>query len=155
MASSKKIGLESLRPPAGSKPSRKRRGRGHGSGRGKTSGRGHKGQKSRSGVSIPAWFEGGQMPLYRRTPKRGFKSLNRVEYQVVNVRDLDRVASDTIGLVELRKAGLMGSMGQPLKLLGQGDVSRAVTVSVHACSESARAKVEAAGGRVELIARHG
>lgn len=155
MASSKKIGLESLRPPAGSKPSRKRVGRGHGSGRGKTSGRGHKGQKSRSGASIPAWFEGGQMPLHRRTPKRGFNPLNRVEYQVVNVRDLERVTGDTIGLVELRKAGLMGSMRQPIKLLAQGDVSRAVTVSVHGCSDAARAKIEAAGGRVELIPRHG
>ena len=151
----KKIGLESLRPPAGSKSSRKRVGRGHGSGSGKTSGRGHKGQKSRSGASIPAWFEGGQMPLYRRTPKRGFKSLNRVEYQVVNLRDLKRVPEETIGLVELRKAGLMGSMRQPVKLLAQGDVSRALTVSVHACSDAARAKIDAAGGRVELIARHG
>jgi len=155
MANSKRIGLESLRPPAGSKSSRKRVGRGHGSGSGKTSGRGHKGQKSRSGASIPAWFEGGQMPLHRRTPKRGFKPLNRVEYQVVNVRDLERATGDSIGLVELRKAGLMGSMRQPVKLLAQGDVSKAVTVSVHACSEAARAKVEAAGGRVELIPLHG
>ena len=95
------------------------------------------------------------MPLYRRTPKRGFKPLDRVEYQVVNVRDLERVTGDSIGLVELRKAGLMGSMRQPVKLLGQGDVSKPVTVSVHACSEAARVKIEAAGGRVELISRHG
>ena len=95
------------------------------------------------------------MPLYRRTPKRGFKPLERVEYQVVNVRDLERVTGDTIGLVELRKAGLMGSMRQPVKLLAQGEVSRALNVSVHACSEAARAKVEAAGGQVELISRNG
>ena len=95
------------------------------------------------------------MPLYRRTPKRGFTSLNRVEYQVVNVRDLERVEGGTIGLPELRKAGLMGSMRQPIKLLAQGEVSRAITLSVHACSDAARAKIEAAGGRVELIARHG
>jgi large subunit ribosomal protein L15 len=155
MASDKRIGLENLRPPAGSKRSRKRVGRGHGSGSGKTSGRGHKGQKSRSGASIPAWFEGGQMPLYRRTPKRGFTSFNREEYQVVNIRDLDRVSGDSVGLAELKRAGLMGSMRRPVKLLGEGDVARSLTVTVHACSRTARAKIEAAGGRVELISRDG
>ncbi len=95
------------------------------------------------------------MPLYRRTPKRGFKPVSRVTYQVVNVRDLERIEADTIGPAELIAAGVAGSSSRPIKLLGVGEVERAVTLKVHACSKAARVKVEAVGGRVELIARHG
>ncbi|NNK48076.1 MAG: 50S ribosomal protein L15 [Gemmatimonadetes bacterium] len=151
MAESKRIGLDSLSPTPGSRGKRKRIGRGHGSGHGKTSGRGHKGQKSRSGASIPAWFEGGQMPLYRRVPKRGFKPINRREFQVVNVGLIAGLEGSAFGPEELKAHGLIASLKKPVKILGVGSAGRAVTVRAHAFSAAAREKIEADGGTAELI----
>jgi large subunit ribosomal protein L15 len=143
--------LHDLKPSKGSHRDRKRVGRGPGSGTGKTSGRGHKGQKARSGASIPAGFEGGQMPLQRRIPKGGFTPLNRVEYQVVNIRALQEVSGDEITPETLRAQGLIGSLKEPLKILGDGELTRALTVSAHAFSASAREKIEAAGGSATVL----
>lgn len=148
------IELHNLRPPKGSRRGRKRVGRGPGSGKGKTAGRGEKGQNSRSGGGVPAWFEGGQMPLQRRIPKRGFKNRNRIEYQVVNVCDL-HVAGDEASLESLRDAGLVRSLRRPVKILGNGEISTAVNCSVHAVSKTAQAKIEAAGGSVTLLPLRG
>ena len=142
--------LHDLTPNPGSSRNRKRVGRGPGSGSGKTSGRGQKGQKSRSGGRIRRDFEGGQMPLARRIPKRGFKNFNRVEYQVVNIRDLERCDGD-INPDSLRQAGLIRSLRKPVKILGQGEVDQAFSVTAHKCSHSAKTKIEAAGGSVSLI----
>lgn len=147
----KRLGLDNLSPSPGSKRSKKRVGRGPGSGRGKTSGKGHKGQKSRTGASIPAWFEGGQMPLYRRLPKRGFTSRNPTRYQVVNLRDLEDVEGDEFGPEELAALGLIGKADRLVKILGDGTPGRAVTVRAHAFSGSARETIEAEGGTAELI----
>ncbi len=146
------IRLESIKRPAGTKRPSKRLGRGPGSGVGKTAGRGHKGQKSRSGGSTKPWFEGGQMPLQRRLPKRGFTPRNRVEYQVVNVARLERVDGDNVTPQTLRAAGLIGSGNQPVKILGNGDLKKAYKVAAHAFSKSAREKIEKAGGEVREIA---
>ena len=148
------IELHNLRPPKGPRRGRKRVGRGPGSGKGKTAGRGEKGQNSRSGGGVPAWFEGGQMPLQRRIPKRGFTNRNRIEYQVVNVCDL-HVAGDEASLQSLRDAGLVRSLRRPVKILGNGEISAAVNCSVHAVSKTARAKIEAAGGSVTLLPLRG
>ena len=141
--------LHDLSPAPGSTHSRKRVGRGTGSGLGKTAGRGHKGGKSRSGHSGRPGFEGGQMPLIRRVPKRGFTNEFRVEYVVVNVGRLaglgDRVTPEM-----LAEAGLVHA-GRPLKVLGNGEISTAVTVVAHKFSGAARAKIEAAGGRCEEL----
>jgi large subunit ribosomal protein L15 len=142
--------LHDLSPVDGSHRDRKRVGRGPGSGNGKTAGRGQKGQKARSGGSIAAGFEGGQMPLHRRIPKRGFNNLNRVEYQVVNVRDLGGLSGEVTPEV-LREAGLIGSLRKPVKVLGTGEIEAALTVKVHAFSQSARTKIEAAGGAVAVL----
>jgi large subunit ribosomal protein L15 len=146
-----RLGLDNLSPAPGSNRPRKRIGRGHGSGSGKTSGKGHKGQKSRTGVSIPAWFEGGQMPLYRRVPKRGFKSLNPKRYQVVNLSALADLEESEIGPEVLKGYGLIGSARKRVKILGDGAAGRAITVRAHAFSASARASIESDGGTVELI----
>ena len=151
MSESERLGLHNLRPEDGSKTTAKRLGRGHGSGWGKTSGRGHKGQGSRSGGGVPNWFEGGQMPLYRRTPKRGFKPIARVEYRAVNLRDLAGLAESEIDPVVLRSHGLIGSSRELVKVLGAGEVDRSLTVRAHAFSATAREKIEAAGGSVEVI----
>jgi large subunit ribosomal protein L15 len=143
--------LHDLTPPAGSHRDRRRVGRGPGSGRGKTATRGEKGQKARSGGNVHPRFEGGQMPLIRRIPKRGFKSLDRVEYQVVNVRDLVRVEGD-VTPETLKAAGLIGSLRRPVKVLGQGDAPGKLKVSAHKFSKSAQDKIEAAGGSVSVIA---
>ena len=144
--------LSKLRRPEGANTPRKRLGRGPGSGLGKTSGKGHKGQKARTGHhGVPAWFEGGQMPLQRRLPKRGFKNPFRVEYATVNLRDLERLEEDNITPAVLAKHRLGGKKGQPVKILGTGDISRKVTVQAHAVSDAARTKIEAAGGSVELL----
>lgn len=143
--------LHDLKPSPGSHRPRKRVGRGPGSGSGKTSGRGQKGQKARSGGSIRPGFEGGQMPLHRRIPKRGFTALNKIEYQVVNLRDLDQVEGDEINPRVLRDAGLIGSLKKFVKILGTGEIARSVTVEAHAFSGSARAKIEAAGGSVSIV----
>ncbi|MDH3298678.1 MAG: 50S ribosomal protein L15 [Gemmatimonadota bacterium] len=145
------MGLDNLSPPSGSKRPAKRIGRGHGSGSGKTSGKGHKGQKSRTGVSIPAWFEGGQMPLYRRVPKRGFKSLNPKRFQVVNLSAIAELSEMSIGPDELASHGLIRSAGKRVKVLGDGTLGRAITVRAHAFSASAREQIAADGGTAELI----
>ena len=142
--------LHDLSPSGGSHRMHKRKGRGPGSGNGKTAGRGQKGQKSRSGGSVHPRFEGGQMPLIRRIPKRGFKSRNRVEYQVVNLRDLERVEGE-VTPESLKAAGLVRSLRQPVKILAVGEVSGTLTVSAHKFSASAQAKIEAAGGSVTVI----
>ena len=144
------IELHNIKSPREARRPRKRVGRGPGSGKGKTAGRGQKGQNSRSGGGVPAWFEGGQMPLQRRIPKRGFTNRNRVEYQVVNVGDLHCVEGDATPEA-LRRAGLVRTLGRPVKLLGGGEVAGAVKCTVHAASASARSKVEAAGGSVTLV----
>ncbi len=147
------ITLANLKPFAGSKHREKRVGRGPGSGHGKTSCRGQKGQRARSGGGVPPWFEGGQMPLIRRLPKRGFRNPFRVEYKVVNVGDLARKFSEgaTVDVEALKAAGLVRGREVRVKLLGDGEIDFAVTVKVHAVSKSAREKIERAGGRVELI----
>lgn len=151
MADEKRLGLDNLSPAPGSKHSRKRVGRGHGSGHGKTSGKGHKGQKSRTGASIPAWFEGGQMPLHRRLPKRGFTARNRKRYQVVNLQAFEEIEGSEFGPEELARLGLIGSANKPVKILGEGTPGRAVTVRAHAFSTSARERIEADGGTAELL----
>jgi large subunit ribosomal protein L15 len=140
-----------LKPPPGSITKSKRVGRGEGSGKGKTAGRGMKGTHARGEVS--AFFEGGQMPLTRRLPKlKGFKPPSRTIFEAVNVKDLDRVSSNEIGPAEMRSSGLIrGNRNVLVKVLGTGDIDRKVRVSAHAFSESARSKIEAAGGGVELI----
>ncbi len=140
--------LESIKRPEGLKRHAKRVGRGPGSGLGKTAGRGHKGHKARSGGSTSPRFEGGQMPLQRRLPKRGFRPYRRVEYQVVNVRDLERVKGDLATPETMKAAGLVASLRRPVKVLGHGELGRAVKVSAHAFSRTAREKIEKAGGEV-------
>ena len=141
--------LSSLSPAAGSTQSRKRVGRGPGSGLGKTSGKGHKGHKARTGGSTNPGFEGGQMPMYRRLPKRGFTNPFRVEAQVVNLLDLKKVSAAEVSPETLYSAGLIGKPDSPVKLLGTGDADRAYTVRGVALSAPARAKIEAAGGKIE------
>lgn len=143
--------LHDLSPSTGSHRAHKRKGRGPGSGNGKTAGRGQKGQKSRSGGSVHPRFEGGQMPLIRRIPKRGFKSLNRVEYQVVNLRDLAKVDGSDVSPETLKAAGLVRSLKKPVKVLAVGDVSGKLSVAAHKFSAAAQAKIEAAGGSVTVI----
>ncbi len=147
------VDLSNLERPEGAHRNKKRLGRGPGSGTGKTSGKGHKGQKARTGHhGVPAWFEGGQMPLQRRMPKRGFRNWNRVEYAVVNLKALERVEGDEINPEVLHQAGLIDlGKRRPVKLLGDGEVSRKLTVRAHAVSASAREKIEKAGGSVELL----
>jgi large subunit ribosomal protein L15 len=143
--------LHNLRPNDGSHRNRKRVGRGPGSGTGKTAGRGQKGQKARSGASIPAGFEGGQMPLQRRIPKGGFTPLNRVPYQVINVHVLESMEETEITPEVLKGRGLIGSVKEPVKVLGTGDLKRSVQVTAHAFSAAAREKIEAAGGSATEI----
>lgn len=142
--------LNNLSPNPGSKRPRKRVGRGPGSGRGKTSTRGHKGYKARSGSGIKPGFEGGQMPLQRRIPKRGFTNIFRKEFGVVNVQDLERFdAGTTVNRDSLVEAGLVASKYKQIKILGNGEITKAVNVSVDKLSDSARRKIEAAGGTIE------
>ena len=144
--------LNELKPAEGSRKKKRRVGRGQGSGRGGTSGRGHKGQKSRSGGSIPAWFEGGQMPLARRLPMKGFKNPTRKVYEVINVVDLERSGLEGEVTVDvLRASGVVTGARKPVKVLANGEITRAITLKVNAISAKAREKVEAAGGTVELI----
>ena len=142
----------SLRPGARHRP--KRIGRGPGTGLGKTGGRGMKGQGKRSaGRQTPVWFEGGQMPLVRRLPKRGFTNIHRKRVEIVNLRDLARFGEGaTIDVAFLAKSGLVRDSGAQVKLLGDGDAPQGVTVKVHRASTSARRKVEEAGGTVEILA---
>ena len=145
----KTITLSNLSPARGSTQSRKRVGRGPGSGLGKTSGKGHKGHKARTGGSTNPGFEGGQMPMYRRLPKRGFTNPFRVENQVVNLSQLKQVSATEVSPETLYSAGLIGKPDAPVKLLGTGDADRAYTVRGVSLSASARAKIEAAGGKIE------
>ncbi len=145
--------LSNLRPAAGSKHSDAFRvGRGHGSGNGKTAGRGQKGQKSRSGGNTRVGFEGGQMPLYRRLPKRGFTCINSKKIISINVSELERFDADTVVTVDLlREAGMVKNSFDGVKILGNGDLSKKLTVQVNAFSKSAAAKIEAAGGKAEVV----
>jgi len=144
--------LHELKPAAGSRKSPKRVGRGPGSGTGKTAGRGHKGQKSRSGYSKKPGFEGGQMPLHRRLPKRGFTNIFRTEYRVVNVERLGGFEAGSVVDPEvLLKAGLLAKGKDGVKVLGNGEIGVALTVRAHRFTGSAAKKIEAAGGTAELI----
>ena len=145
--------LDDLRPAAGSNKKRKRVGRGDGSGHGKTSCRGHKGQGARSGGNTKPGFEGGQMPLQRRLPKRGFHNPFRVELAVVNLAQLESFAAGSeITPDNLAEHGLSTAKDGAVKILGEGSLSKALTISAHAFSSTAKAKIEAAGGKAELIA---
>jgi large subunit ribosomal protein L15 len=144
------VELHQLRPSEGSRRDRKRVGRGPGSGNGKTAGRGQKGQKARSGGSVAPGFEGGQMPLHRRIPKRGFTNVFRTEYQVVNVRHLAEFEGEVTPST-LRARGRIRSARLPVKILGDGDLEVALSVSAHAFSEAAKKKIEAAGGSVTIL----
>jgi large subunit ribosomal protein L15 len=144
--------LSNLKPAIGSTKNRKRIGRGQGSGTGKTSGKGHKGQNARSGGGVKPGFEGGQMPLQRRLPKRGFTPLTRTVYALVNLRDLAQFEPNSVvDLEALSKTGLVGQVKDGVKILGDGDLPHALTVKAHKFSKSAVAKIEAAGGKVEVI----
>lgn len=144
--------LGELAPPPGAKKNTKRLGRGSGSGQGMTGGKGTKGQKSRSGGGTPPWFEGGQMPLQRRAPKRGFTNIFRQELCVVNVQDMQRFpAGSEVGPLDFVSNGLLKKIPHGVKLLANGDINQALTVRVHKASASAIQKIEAAGGKVELI----
>jgi large subunit ribosomal protein L15 len=148
-------GVQDLRPAAGATRSRKRVGRGPGSGHGKTAGRGNKGQKSRSGYRHQRGFEGGQMPLHRRVPKRGFTKILRVQYDVVNLSDLERFdAGENVTPERLAQVRLAHPR-RPVKILGGGELTKALTVTAHKFSGSARSSIEAAGGRCELVERPG
>jgi len=145
--------LVDIGAPKGANRKTKRRGRGSGSGHGKTSCRGHKGALSRSGTATRIGFEGGQMSLIRRLPKRGFTSRFKEPFQAVNVEGLNRFEKgSTVGPEELKKAGLITSQYKPIKLLGDGTLTKAVNVRVHGCSKSAKKKLEDAGAKIELIA---
>ncbi|MGQ0704360.1 MAG: 50S ribosomal protein L15 [Gemmatimonadales bacterium] len=141
--------LSTLRPPRGSHRDRKRVGRGPGSGKGKTAGRGHKGHKARTGGLTNPGFEGGQMPMYRRLPKRGFTNPFKVRAQTVNVGQLSRLTVSELSPDTLHAAGLIGRPHDPVKLLAMGEVSRPFTVRGVMLSAAARSKIEAAGGKVE------
>ncbi|MDU3397825.1 MAG: 50S ribosomal protein L15 [Clostridiales bacterium] len=144
--------LSNLKPAAGSKHSDNfRRGRGHGSGNGKTAGKGHKGQKARSGATRPG-FEGGQMPLYRRIPKRGFTNINSKTIIGINASVLERFEQDTVITVEtLMEAGIIKNPRDGVKILGNGELTKKLTVKVDAFSEGAKSKIEALGGTCEVI----
>ena len=144
--------LSCLKPAIGSTKTRKRIGRGAGSGLGKTSGKGHKGQKARSGGSIKAGFEGGQMPLQRRLPKRGFRPLEKTVYAVINLRDLELFdAGSVIDLDDYGLAGLVNDLQDGIKILGDGELTKPLTVKAHKFRKSAQEKIEKAGGTVEVL----
>ncbi|MFC1804644.1 50S ribosomal protein L15 [Candidatus Omnitrophota bacterium] len=143
--------MHNLSAPKGARKRRKIVGRGSGSGHGKTSTHGHKGQKARSGRDSYQGFEGGQMPLIRRIPKRGFVNEFRKVYQVVNLRDLKRIKEQTITLELLEKKGLIRDKERLVKVLGDGEVKSAVNIQAHAFSKSAQDKIKNSGGKIELV----
>jgi large subunit ribosomal protein L15 len=143
--------LSSLKPAPGAKRIRKRVGRGPGSGTGSQSGKGHKGQKARSGYKSKAWNEGGQMPIARRLPKRGFTNIFKTIYQIVNLSSLGKINQDTIDQEILLKNRAIRNRRLPVKVLGVGEISKPVTVKAHAFSKSAIEKIEKAGGKAEVI----
>jgi large subunit ribosomal protein L15 len=148
------MSLSNLRPPRGAKHKKKRVGRGPGSGHGKTAARGHKGAQSRSGYKTKRGFEGGQMPLHRRLPKRGFTNPFRVEYAVVNLDTLAEVfdAGSTVTPDLLRERGIVGDRRAPIKVLGRGEIAKPLTISAHKFSGKAAEKIAAAGGATEVLA---
>lgn len=145
--------LSHLQPAAGSRKDRKRIGRGPGAGTGKTAGKGHKGQNARSGGGVKAGFEGGQMPMQRRLPKRGFVPLQRTAYALVKLQDLERFfeSGSAVGPDELRQAGLIGKKDENVKVLADGDLTKSLTVKAHKFSKAAAEKIAAAGGQTEVI----
>jgi large subunit ribosomal protein L15 len=143
--------LSQLKPPKGQKHNKRRIGRGMGSGRAKTSGRGHKGARSISGYSKMRGFEGGQMPLHRRLPKRGFTNIFKKEYAVVNIGRLDKMEGDEFSPERLAELGVIKKLGEGLKILGSGELTRAITVRAHLFSKSAQEKIEKAGGKAETL----
>ncbi len=145
------MNLSNLKPPPGQKQKKQRIGQGMGSGRGKYSGRGAKGARSISGYSIMRGFEGGQMPLHRRLPKRGFKNIFRKEYAIVNVGRLEQLEGDAFNPERLVELGVIKKLGAGLKVLGSGDLNRKVTVHAHLFSKSALEKIQKAGGSGEVI----
>ena len=148
------MNLSTLKPAPGSRKARKRVGRGPGSGNGKTAGRGEKGQKSRSGYSRKRGFEGGQMPLHRRIPKRGFTNIFREDYRTVNVERLNGIPAGTVVTADVLVAhGLLKKGDQRLKVLGEGELKVALTVRAHKFTASAAKKIESAGGKAEVVAR--
>src|SRR5579864_8756430 len=142
--------LSNLRPPKGATSNKERVGRGMGSGMGKTSTRGHKGQRSRSGSRMIRGFEGGQMPLHRRMPKRGFTNIFRKEFNIVSLERLTLLGETTITPDVLRKAGVIKTK-HPVKILGDGELKSAITVHAHKFSKSAQEKITKAGGKVEVL----
>ena len=148
------MNLSQLRPPKGQKHKNQRVGQGMGTGRGKFSGRGAKGAKSVSGYSRMRGFEGGQMPLHRRLPKRGFTNIFRTEYTIVNLARLQELEGDTFDPGKLTELGVIRKMKAGLKVLGTGELTRKISVTAHMFSASAKQKIEAAGGKAELITLH-
>jgi large subunit ribosomal protein L15 len=145
------MNLSDLRPPAGQTHSRKRVGRGMGSGLGKTSGKGHKGARAISGYSIMRGFEGGQMPLHRRLPKRGFTNIFKKQYAIINLGTLDSLEGDSFNPDRLMELGAVRKIGEGVKVLGSGELKRAIHVTAHMFSKSAMEKIQAAGGTAEVI----
>lgn len=145
------MNLSNLRPPKGQRHKKRRLGQGMGTGRGKFSGRGAKGAKSISGYSMMRGFEGGQMPLHRRLPKRGFTNIFHKEYAIVNVATLEQLEGDTFTPESLKKAGVLKKLNAGLKILGNGDLTRKITVKAHVFSKSALEKIQNAGGNAEVI----
>lgn len=143
--------VQDLKPAIGSNKQKKRVGRGPGSGLGKTAGKGHKGQRARSGGSVNPGFEGGQMPLQRRIPKRGFTNMNSIEYAILNLKDLEGIGMDEVHPESLLEAGIIRSVKDGLKILGSGELTRAIKVQAHAFSKTAMEKIKAAGGSAEVI----
>ncbi|MDD2362139.1 MAG: 50S ribosomal protein L15 [Oscillospiraceae bacterium] len=144
--------LHELSPAPGSVRENKRVGRGHGSGQGKTAGKGHKGQKARAGRGVRPGFEGGQMPLQRRVPKRGFVNIFETRYAIVNVAALNSLRKGSVvDAKALQKAGLVKKIYDGVKILGNGNLEKNLTVKAAAFSESAKSKIEAAGGKAEVI----
>jgi len=144
--------LNELKPAPGARSKSTRVGRGIGSGLGKTSGRGHKGQKARSGGGVRRGYEGGQMPLTRRIPKRGFTNVFKIEYAIVNLEALSSFAGGTVITPELMlESGMVRNFNKPIKVLGRGELQQAVTVQADAFSKSAVEKIEAAGGKAEVV----
>ena len=145
------MNLSGLKPPAGQTRLKKRIGRGMGSGTGKTSGRGHKGQKAVSGFGQKRGFEGGQMPLHRRLPKRGFTNIFKKQFAIVNLGRLDKLEGDVFDADKLTELGVIHKLGAGLKILGAGQLTRAITVEAHHFSKSAAEKIAKAGGKAQVI----
>jgi len=145
------MNLSGLKPPAGQTRLKKRIGRGMGSGTGKTSGRGHKGQKAVSGFGQKRGFEGGQMPLHRRLPKRGFTNIFKKQFAIVNLGRLDKLEGDVFDADRLTELGVIHKLGAGLKILGAGQLTRAITVEAHHFSKSAADKIAKAGGKAQVI----